>query len=156
DAARRRTLLTSPTTAFVPVFLNEPWVIEQTKRLIAEVLAEGIDVPLAVLNRSTEEVDVGVPVAVHPPFSPPQRGEGGAKRRMRGLPIGALTFFAGKGGVGKTTLSAATALRLAREQPVTLISVDPAHSVRDVFAREAPPENLTVEIIDTKAQWQAF
>ena len=61
-----------------------------------------------------------------------------------------------KGGVGKTTLSAATALHLARTQKVTLISVDPAHSLRDVFAKEQPPPNLTVEMIDTKAQWASF
>ena len=38
-------------TTFVPVFLAEPWIVEQTKRLIGEVRREGIDVPLAILNR---------------------------------------------------------------------------------------------------------
>lgn len=67
-----------------------------------------------------------------------------------------LTFLAGKGGVGKTTCSASLALRLARQGPVTAISVDPAHSLRDVFADEKPPENLTVETIDTRAKWKKF
>ena len=70
-----------------------------------------------------------------------------------------ITFFAGKGGVGKTTLSTAYALRLAGENPqrqYVIISVDPAHSLRDVFAREAPPANLRVEMIDTRARWRAF
>ena len=71
----------------------------------------------------------------------------------------ALTFFAGKGGVGKTTCSAAYALQLAYahpEQRYVVISVDPAHSLRDVFAKEQPPQNLTVEIIDTREKWRRF
>ena len=70
-----------------------------------------------------------------------------------------ITFFAGKGGVGKTTLSSAFALKLAaenREKQYVIISVDPAHSLRDVFARESPPPNLRVEMIDTRARWRAF
>ncbi len=45
-----------------------------------------------------------------------------------------LLLFAGKGGVGKTTLASATALRLAEEYPdreVFLVSTDPAHSLSD-------------------------
>jgi arsenite/tail-anchored protein-transporting ATPase len=46
-----------------------------------------------------------------------------------------LLFFGGKGGVGKTTCAAATALEAARRgRRVLLVSVDPAHSVADVFA----------------------
>lgn len=67
-----------------------------------------------------------------------------------------LIFLAGKGGVGKTTCAASIALRLARTQKVTVISVDPAHSLRDVFANQQPPENLTVEAIDTRAKWARF
>ena len=46
-------------------------------------------------------------------------------------------LFGGKGGVGKTSLAAATALHMARRHPdkkVLLYSVDPAHSVADSFA----------------------
>lgn len=68
-------------------------------------------------------------------------------------------FLAGKGGVGKTTASASIALQLARRSPdkkFTVISVDPAHSLADVFAREKPPANLAVEMIDTRGKWRRF
>ena len=70
-----------------------------------------------------------------------------------------LTFLAGKGGVGKTTCAASIALQLARKNPnerFTVISVDPAHSLRDVFAREKAPANLTVEAVDTREKWRRF
>lgn len=66
-------------------------------------------------------------------------------------------FFAGKGGVGKTTSASSVALRLARENPASsyrLVSVDPAHSVVDVFDGQDPPENLVVETIRTRAEWE--
>src|SRR5262245_15004772 len=47
-----------------------------------------------------------------------------------------LLFFGGKGGVGKTTVSASVALRLAASDPgkrVLLLSTDPAHSLGDVL-----------------------
>lgn len=45
-----------------------------------------------------------------------------------------LIMFAGKGGVGKTTLASATALRLSAQYPgkkILLLSIDPAHSLSD-------------------------
>jgi arsenite-transporting ATPase len=71
-----------------------------------------------------------------------------------------LLFFGGKGGVGKTTVAAAAALRLARadrKRRVLLLSTDPAHSLGDVFrvkagdtARTIPgaPPNLVVRELD--------
>src|SRR5438270_260143 len=46
-----------------------------------------------------------------------------------------LTFFLGKGGVGKTTVSTAYALHASakRGRRVVLISTDPAHSLGDVL-----------------------
>lgn len=47
-----------------------------------------------------------------------------------------FVFIGGKGGVGKTTISAATALWFARHGKKTLvISTDPAHSLSDSFER---------------------
>lgn len=52
-----------------------------------------------------------------------------------------IILFTGKGGVGKTTLSAATALQAARQGIRTLvISTDPAHSLSDALGRELGPE----------------
>ena len=36
------------------------------------------------------------------------------------------------------------------------LRVDPAHALRDVFAAEKPPQNLTVEIVDTRERWNRF
>lgn len=50
-----------------------------------------------------------------------------------------LAFFVGKGGVGKTTLAAAYAVRTAQENAlsrVLLVSTDPAHSLGDVLQRK--------------------
>ncbi|MGA8809631.1 MAG: ArsA family ATPase, partial [Thermoanaerobaculia bacterium] len=89
-----------------------------------------------------------------PPAGPPP-----ARRQSSTLQLARLTFLAGKGGVGKTTSAASIALQLAARNPdknYTVISVDPAHSLRDVFAHETPPKNLTVETIDTRAKWRRF
>jgi arsenite-transporting ATPase len=50
--------------------------------------------------------------------------------------VAGLSFFVGKGGVGKTTVSSAYAVYTAVEQAhrsVLLISTDPAHSLADIF-----------------------
>ena len=45
-----------------------------------------------------------------------------------------ILLFSGKGGVGKTSVAAATGLRLAAQGKRTLVmSVDPAHSLGDSF-----------------------
>jgi len=52
-----------------------------------------------------------------------------------------IMFFGGKGGVGKTTVSAATALAMAKEgRRVLLVSTDPAHNLGHLFNREIGPK----------------
>ncbi len=56
-----------------------------------------------------------------------------------------ILLFTGKGGVGKTTIAAATAMKAASEGYKTLvISTDPAHSLSDAFDKILGPEPLEV------------
>ena len=49
-----------------------------------------------------------------------------------------ILLYSGKGGVGKTSIAAGTAVQLARRGLRTLVmSVDPAHSLADSFALDA-------------------
>ena len=80
-----------------------------------------------------------------------------------------LAFFVGKGGVGKTTVSAAYALHAALKKSkgrVLLISTDPAHSLGDVFDKQlkdeptplriAPRTKLDVWQINAEKLFRAF
>jgi arsenite-transporting ATPase len=69
-----------------------------------------------------------------------------------------LTFFIGKGGVGKTTMSAAYAVREALRHPrqrVLLLSTDPAHSLAGIFETKmgTPPRKIALAKGDLHA-WQ--
>ncbi|HUV78112.1 MAG TPA: ArsA family ATPase [Desulfobacterales bacterium] len=44
-----------------------------------------------------------------------------------------ILFFTGKGGVGKSTISAASAWQLSQKYRVLIVSLDPAHNLGDVF-----------------------
>lgn len=93
------------------------------------------------------------------PSAEPHDAAGSAVPRVTGelpLPDHMLWLFAGKGGVGKTTLACATALRLAEEAQhgdesardgdarVLLMSTDPAHSLSDVLETEIQPDPTPV------------
>ncbi|HEY5611797.1 MAG TPA: TRC40/GET3/ArsA family transport-energizing ATPase, partial [Thermoanaerobaculia bacterium] len=197
DAERRHAIITDPKqSGFLTVFLSEPWVVEQTKRLIGAVRNESIAVPLAILNRAVHDCDcarcrnaaeresrsiaalpAGIAIVRAPracsPLGTAERLEAYLRGELADPRVAAVSeappssgplalppetrmlFVAGKGGVGKTTSSASIALKLAGSgRRVVLLSVDPAHSVRDVFAHEKPPDNLTVETIDTRLLWR--
>jgi arsenite/tail-anchored protein-transporting ATPase len=80
-----------------------------------------------------------------------------------------LTVFVGKGGVGKTTISAAYALHRAmrdRKRSVLLLSTDPAHSLSDIFdqvfgdspqkLRLASKARLEVWEVNAEKRFRAF
>jgi arsenite-transporting ATPase len=74
-----------------------------------------------------------------------------------------FVFIGGKGGVGKTTVSAATALWFARQGKKTLvISTDPAHSLSDSFEKNIGhnptpiAENLEAVEIDPEVAMQDY
>ena len=73
-----------------------------------------------------------------------------------------VLLFTGKGGVGKTTIAAATAVRAAKAGHRTLVmSTDPAHSLADSFDVELGPQskevapNLWAEQIDAQERLEA-
>lgn len=83
-----------------------------------------------------------------------------------------IILYSGKGGVGKTSISAATGLELARRGYRTLVmSVDPAHSLSDCFdlqkslmdheagRRVAVTRNLWIQEVDVQEEigrhWEA-
>ena len=75
-----------------------------------------------------------------------------------------FVFFGGKGGVGKTTVSSAYALKCARAGLDTLVvSTDPAHSTADVFDQDFADEpravdgipNLSAMELDPEAEVEA-
>ncbi|WP_313344758.1 TRC40/GET3/ArsA family transport-energizing ATPase [Sedimentibacter sp.] len=74
-----------------------------------------------------------------------------------------ITFIGGKGGVGKTTCSAAYALKCAESGHKTLIvSTDPAHSTSDIFETEIKNEitnimpNLDALEINSEKESKAY
>ena len=73
-----------------------------------------------------------------------------------------VIFFGGKGGVGKTTISSAYAVKNAEEgKEVLLISTDPAHSLSDIFQEEIKggkklKDRLTAVEIDIKRELEEY
>lgn len=71
-----------------------------------------------------------------------------------------IVFFGGKGGVGKTSCSAAFAAYTARQGKKTLIvSTDPAHSVSDIFEQsigmETTPIRENLDGIEIDAEYES-
>ncbi|WP_435335273.1 ArsA family ATPase [Haloarchaeobius sp. TZWWS8] len=60
---------------------------------------------------------------------------------LDGIDAPDYVLYGGKGGVGKTTMAAATSLASAEDGTATLVvSTDPAHSLSDTFETEIPAE----------------
>jgi arsenite/tail-anchored protein-transporting ATPase len=79
------------------------------------------------------------------PAGPTRRGQVLQKLSVQDLTP--LVWFGGKGGVGKTTCAAATALTLATAWPsrrILLLSADPAHSLGDVLRTRVSNEPRTI------------
>lgn len=83
--------------------------------------------------------------------------------RLKGKKKTQFYFFSGKGGVGKTSMSAATALYFAKKgKKVLIISTDPAHSLSDSFEEKIGGEikklrkNLFAVEIDPKKAMQEY
>jgi arsenite-transporting ATPase len=66
-----------------------------------------------------------------------------------GLDAPEYVLYGGKGGVGKTTMAAATALASARDDTATLVvSTDPAHSLSDTLETDIPAEPTRIRDAD--------
>ena len=72
---------------------------------------------------------------------PVERVEDAGVSLPTGVDAPDYVLYGGKGGVGKTTMAAATALASARDGTRTLVvSTDPAHSLSDTLETEIPAE----------------
>ena len=108
-------------------------------------LAVDLNIPMiGMLRRKAEKVIIDTALK-------------GLKRRVEGtqhLTVAyargmRIVLFTGKGGVGKTTLAAATAAHLARSGRKTLaVSTDPAHSLGDALEADLRHEPVEVEGAD--------
>ena len=88
----------------------------------------------AISHTESTEISIEIPFSVDRPVSLPE-------------PDQRLLLFAGKGGVGKTTLACATAMHLADISPdkkILLFSSDPAHSLADCLDRDIGNEPTPV------------
>jgi arsenite-transporting ATPase len=73
-----------------------------------------------------------------------------------------IFFYAGKGGVGKSTMAAAAAWQLSKRYRVLIVSLDPAHNLGDLFGvslknrRKRFSDNLYLEEVDLKRLARAY
>jgi arsenite-transporting ATPase len=73
-----------------------------------------------------------------------------------------IIFFTGKGGVGKSTIAAASAWQLARQHRVLIVSLDPAHNLGDIFnvtlknRRQRFSANLYLQEVDLRQMARAY
>lgn len=134
----------------VPLQDREPVGSDALDRLFAQIqLAEAV--------QTDASIDDLLPISFPPKFLPSLNDFMVEKRR--------LILVGGKGGVGKTTVSAAIGWGMAARHPdcrVRVISIDPAHSLADAFGMSlghqpmALTPNLTAQEIDAKQVLEQF
>ncbi|MBV9119735.1 MAG: ArsA family ATPase [Chloroflexi bacterium] len=185
--AARRTLLEDG--SFVLVCRPEPAVLAETERLASRLRTLGASIAALIVNTAEPGEDVSLPASLagmkrldlphhrRPPIgqaalknlaqpdrAPPRpASNGGGLAPLLDDPR-RLVIFAGKGGVGKTTMACATSLALARRNArvsVVLVSIDPAHSLADVLDEDLskPPaghQNLTAVELDPDHDWREW
>jgi len=124
---------------------------EEMRGPVLETLWDGVSV-----------FDAALPTRLQPPLEIPPRVETAPPCPPADL---ALLIFAGKGGVGKTTLACATAVRLSQEFPgkeILLFSTDPAHSLAACLEAPLGPQpvrlgpGLTAMEIDAPGEFAAL
>jgi arsenite-transporting ATPase len=89
------------------------------------------------LRRFGTHVFAGEKLPASVPVKPPKHASVSLEKARWPALTTPLTLTAGKGGVGKTTISAALAFHhrhIKKDEVVTICSIDPAPSLRDVFA----------------------
>jgi len=64
-----------------------------------------------------------------------------------------IIFYTGKGGVGKSTMSAASAWQLSRDHRVLIVSLDPAHNLGDIFGVTLNDKTYRVSDTLTSRKW---
>ena len=142
-ASRQMTAIEELTQVFsryafwgLPLFLDEVRGTERLLTVWAQVR------PLAQANwhekRATLSDELKTSIIRHSPVSNPAPLPASSMK---------LLLFAGKGGVGKTTLACASALRLAEEmrgKEILLFSIDPAHSLGSCLGCEIGPKETRV------------
>ena len=126
----------------------------------ADRLARFFDhfIPPAQLASFMKGTDAAPPAAADAPTRTLGHADLAALAKLR------IMFFAGKGGTGKTTLSAAAALALAdqTDRRVLIVSTDPAHSLADALGATLGPEATAVASrleaieLDAGAEFEAF
>jgi arsenite-transporting ATPase len=153
DRIRRTTARGKP-VRIVPATLDEPRGIAALRKLGRQLEAE------TTPDRRPPRAAAHAAAKPAPSLSRSPRAAADSIAAFRGA---RLLFFGGKGGVGKTTVSAAVAIRLAAANPrvpVLLLSTDPAHSLADVLDAPAgdtasrvrgAPRNLYVRELDAPA-----
>jgi arsenite-transporting ATPase len=153
-------------TDFVVVTRGEEVVSGETRRLVDHLRERALRIAaLVVVGDGAAAVESdGIPVvcvplardgvgcgalrswgaAVQARPRPAVTAANGPEELLRGLPPRQLMFFAGKGGVGKSTCAAAYAAALARVRDVLLVSTDPAGSLTEVFGVPVGPDGTSV------------